>query len=71
MQQGKASFPNGNVAIFRGKYRKNLGKRRVKESAQRWYMKGAVDFIKAAQGWKLHDHRTDDTTRYLEEQGWK
>jgi integron integrase len=71
MQQTKANFSHRNVEIFWGKYRENLRKRRVKESAQRWYVKRAEEFIKAAQGRKLHDHSADDINRYLEEQGRK
>ncbi len=71
MQRAKANFSEKNVAVFWGKYIKNLKKQGVKESAQRWFVMRAEDFIKAAQGRKLLEHSATDVNRYLEEQGRK
>jgi integron integrase len=71
MQQAKANFSDKKVGIFWGMYIENLRKQRVKDSAQRWYVMRAEDFIRAARGRKLHDHSADDVNRYLEAQGRK
>jgi integron integrase len=71
MRQANANSSSSNVEIFWGKYIENLKLRRVKESAQRWYVKRAEDFVKAAQGRKLLEHSADDINRYLEGQGRK
>jgi len=71
MRQAKANSSSGSVEVFWGKYIENLRKRKVKEGAQRWYVKRSEDFIKAAQGRKLLDHSAEDISRYLEQQGRK
>jgi hypothetical protein len=71
MRQASASFSSKNVEIFWGKYIENLRKQRVKDSAQRWYVMRAEDFIRAARGRKLLDHSAEDVNHYLEEQGRK
>lgn len=71
MRQSNANSLSNKVKVFWGKYIENLKKREVKESAQRWYVKRAKDFVKAAQGRKLLEHSADDINRYLEDQGRK
>jgi len=71
MRQASTSFSSKNVEIFWGKYIENLRKQRVKDSAQRWYVMRAEDFIRAARGRKLLDHSAEDVNHYLEEQGRK
>jgi len=71
MQKGKTTFSTKNVEIFWGKYLDILRQRRIKESAQHWYVKRAEAFIRAAGGRKLLEHTVDDINHYLEEQGRK
>ena len=71
MQQENTISSGKNFEIFWDKYLDILSHRGVKESAQRWYVKRAEAFIKAAQGKKLLDHTAADINHYLEEQGRK
>lgn len=63
--------PAKNVAKFWDNYLRILNQRGVKESAQRWYVKRAEAFIKAAGGRKLLDYTVSDINQYLERQGRK
>jgi len=65
------STPNNSVATFWHRYLEVLEKRRVKESARRWFVRRAEEFIRAAKGKKLAEHSGADINRYLEEQGRK
>jgi len=70
MLTGKTTTKD-TVAVFWENYLAVLGKRGVKETVARWYVRRAEEFIRAAKGKKLQDHSAADINRYLEDQGRK
>ena len=59
------------VDKFWNRYLQILQERGVKQSAQRWYVLRAENFIKAAKGKHLKEHSAVDLNLYLEEMGRK
>jgi hypothetical protein len=57
---------NDLVEKFWDKYIILLNKQGVKESAARWYVKRAEDYIKSFPDKKLAQHTAEDITGYLE-----
>ncbi|VAX08863.1 Integron integrase IntIPac [hydrothermal vent metagenome] len=56
---------------FWDRYIQHLSKQEVKETAKRWYVKRAEQYIKAYPGKRLVTHTPTDVTGYFERQGRK
>lgn len=60
-----------NVARFWERYQEKLRERGVKQTAMRWYVLRAEEYIKATKDKRLAAHDATDVTRYLEKMGRK
>jgi len=60
-----------NIARFWERYQEKLRERRVKQTAMRWYVLRAEEYIKATQDKRLKTQDATDVTRYLEKMGRK